>query len=55
LATISITVEVIEAGVTWEGGKKEIRIPDAIDWSEFIEKAITAASDEIEFLKLRKG
>jgi hypothetical protein len=48
-------VEVIEAGVTWEGGKKEIEIPGSLDWGEYIENAITAAVDEIEFLKPRKG
>jgi hypothetical protein len=55
VATLRIIVEVLESSATWEGGKREIEIPDSTDWGEYIEKAIIAASDEIEFLKLRKG
>jgi hypothetical protein len=53
---LRITVEIVEAGGAREGGEKEIEVPgEATDWDECIERAITAAADEIEFLKLRKG
>jgi hypothetical protein len=55
LATIRIIVEVLEAGAARQGGQRELEIADSIDCDGMIEQAITAAADEIEFFKLRKG
>jgi len=54
LATIRIIVEVLEAGGARQGGKREIEIADSIDCAGLIECALTAAADELEFLKIRK-
>jgi hypothetical protein len=52
-ATVRIVIEVVEGGAR-EGAERTIEIPDGIDWSEYIAGAMTAATDEIEFLKIRK-
>jgi hypothetical protein len=45
----------VEAGGARQGGEREIELPEAMDWGGLIEQAITAAVDEIEFFKLKKG
>ena len=54
MATIRIIVEVLD-GASRQGGEREIEVADSIDWSEWIERTIAVAAEEIEFLKLRKG
>jgi hypothetical protein len=45
----------VEAEGARQGGEREIELPEAMDWGGLIEQAITAAVDEIEFFKLKKG
>jgi hypothetical protein len=54
LATIRIIVEVLNGAGSREGGEREVVIPDVVmDLAGLIERAIAAAVDEIEYLKLK--